>query len=74
MLSEIAIGKVYKLEVLKDSSATFLQYAVKLGLGLSSKIKVSGCQEFDGFLEIGVNSQHSNVSKNLPFSLALISK
>lgn len=61
-LSQVEVGKTCKLVAVKDNSATFLQYVVKVGLGLSSKIKVLGRQEFDGSMEIEVKGKRSVVS------------
>jgi len=62
-LAEVATGKTYKLIAVKDNSASFLQYVVKVGLGISSKIKVLSRQDFDGTLEIEVNNKKSIVSE-----------
>ncbi|MBN8837126.1 MAG: metal-dependent transcriptional regulator [Sphingobacteriia bacterium] len=62
-LSQIAVGKTCKLVAVRDNSATFLQYVVSVGLGLSSKIKVLNRQEFDGTMEIEVNGKKSSVSE-----------
>jgi DtxR family Mn-dependent transcriptional regulator len=61
-LSEIAVGKTCKLIAVKDNSATFLQYVVKVGLGISSKIKVLNRQDYDANMEIEVNGKKSTVS------------
>lgn len=63
LLTAVAIGKTCKLVAVKDNSAAFLQYAVKVGLGLSSKIKVTNRQDFDGTMEIEVNGRKSVVSQ-----------
>ncbi|TKK71826.1 metal-dependent transcriptional regulator [Ilyomonas limi] len=62
-LSEIAIGKTCKLIAVKDNSATFLQYVVKVGLGISSKIKVLSRQDYDAIMEIEVDGKRSSVSQ-----------
>ena len=63
LLRAVAVGKTCKLVAVKDNSAAFLQYAVKVGLGLSSKIKVTNRQDFDGTMEIEVNGRKSVVSQ-----------
>ncbi|HEX7753881.1 MAG TPA: metal-dependent transcriptional regulator [Niabella sp.] len=63
LLTAVAVGKTCKLVAVKDNSAAFLQYAVKVGLGLSSKIKVTNRQDFDGTMEIEVNGRKSVVSQ-----------
>lgn len=71
-LSEVAVKKTCKLIAVKDNSASFLQYVVKLGLGLSSKIKVLSRQEFDGSMEIEVNGVCSSVSKKVAENLFVV--
>jgi DtxR family Mn-dependent transcriptional regulator len=57
-LAEIAVGKICKLIAVKDNSATFLQYVVQVGLGISSKIKVLNRQDYDANMEIEVNGKN----------------
>ncbi|HQN56327.1 MAG TPA: metal-dependent transcriptional regulator [Saprospiraceae bacterium] len=71
-LSEICIGDVCKLVAVKDGSVAFLQYVAKLGLGLSTKIKVVSRQEFDGSMEIEVNNQHFTVSQKFANNLYVV--
>ncbi len=62
-LAEAGIGEKCKIVAVRDNSATFLQYAMKVGLGLSSEIKVIAKQDFDGSLEIEVRRKRSVVSQ-----------
>ncbi len=62
-LSHVVVGKTCKLVAVKDNSASFLQYVVKVGLGLSSKIRVISRQDFDGTTEIEINGKKSIVSQ-----------
>lgn len=71
-LSEVPIGTVCKLIAVKDSSASFLQYVVQLGLGLSSKIKIMSRQEFDGSIEIEVNKKRSTVSQKFAENIFVV--
>lgn len=71
-LSEMAVGKSCKLIAVKDNSASFLQYVVKVGLGLSSKIKIVSRQDFDGTLEIEVNGKKSVVSQKFADNLFVV--
>lgn len=71
-LSQIPVGKHCKLVAVKDNSASFLQYVVKVGLGLSSKIKIISRQEFDGSLEIEVNGLKSAVSQKFADNIYVI--
>jgi DtxR family Mn-dependent transcriptional regulator len=71
-LSEIATGKSCKLIAVKDNSATFLQYVVKVGLGISSKIKVLSRQDYDANLEIEVNGKKSTVSQKFAENIYVV--
>jgi DtxR family Mn-dependent transcriptional regulator len=68
-LAEIGVNKTCKLIAVKDNSSSFLQYIVKLGLGLSAKIKVVNYQSFDGSMEIEVNGVLSSISKKVAQNL-----
>lgn len=71
-LANIEVGKKCKLVAVKDSSASFLQYLVKIGLGISSEILVVGKQEFDSSIEIEVNQQRTVVSQKFSESVYVI--
>lgn len=71
-LAEIEVGKICKLIAVKDNSSPFLQYVVKLGLGLSSEIKIISRQEFDGTMEIEVDKTRSTISKKVAQNLFVI--
>lgn len=71
-LSQIAVGKTCKLIAVKNNSASFLQYVVKVGLGLSSKIKVLNRQDFDGTIEIDVNGKKSIISQKFADNLFVV--
>ncbi|MCO5259901.1 MAG: metal-dependent transcriptional regulator [Crocinitomicaceae bacterium] len=62
-LVQVEEGKTCQLVAIKDSSASFLQYAVQLGIGLSTQIKVLHRFDFDGSIEIEVNNKRSTVSQ-----------
>jgi len=71
-LTDIPVGAVCKLVAVKDSSASFLQYAVQIGLGLSSKIKIISRQEFDGSVEIEIDNKRSTVSQKFAENLFVL--
>ncbi|MBS1666142.1 MAG: metal-dependent transcriptional regulator [Bacteroidetes bacterium] len=71
-LSQVMVGKSCKLVAVKDNSASFLQYVVKVGLGLSSKIKLISRQEFDGTTEIEVNGKKSMVSQKFADNIFVV--
>lgn len=62
-LAQALVGKSYKLIAVKDGSAAFLQYVVRIGLGINSRIKVLSRLEFDDTMEIEVSGKKSVVSK-----------
>lgn len=62
-LSEIAVGVTCKMVAVRDNSSSFLQYVVKVGLGINNEIKVISKQEFDSSMVIEVNGIQSNVSQ-----------
>jgi DtxR family Mn-dependent transcriptional regulator len=71
-LTQVPVGKTCKLVTVKDGSASFLQYVVKVGLGLSSKIKVVSRQDFDGTMEIEVEGKKSSVSQKFADNLYVL--
>lgn len=71
-LSKVAIGETCKLAAVKDNSAAFLQYVVKVGLGISSVIKVVGRQDYDALMEIEVNGELSHVSEKFAENIYVI--
>jgi DtxR family transcriptional regulator, Mn-dependent transcriptional regulator len=62
-LSEIAAGNTCKMLAVKDNSTPFLQYVVKVGLGINNNIKVLSIQDYDSMMVIEVNGQQSIVSQ-----------
>lgn len=71
-LSEIEVGKTCKMVAVKDNSAPFLQYVVKVGLGISSEIKVLSKQTFDSLMEIEVKGKISPVSQKFAENIFVI--
>ena len=47
----------------KDNSADFLKYVVKVGLGINNNIKVLSKESYDSLLTIEVNGVVSSVSQ-----------
>lgn len=62
-LSELETGSSCKMVGVKDNSTPFLQYIVKVGLGINSVIKVVSRNDYDALMVIRVNSKESTVSK-----------
>ncbi|MFT3934107.1 MAG: metal-dependent transcriptional regulator [Chitinophagaceae bacterium] len=71
-LSQIVVGKSCKLVAVKDNTASFLQYVIKVGLGLSSKIRIVSRQDFDGTMEIDVNGKKSIVSQKFAENIYVV--
>lgn len=61
-LSDIAVGSRCKMVAVKDNSSSFLQYIIKVGLGINNQIKVISKQEYDSITIIEVNDILSSVS------------
>lgn len=71
-LAEMTVGKKCKMIAVKDNSATFLQYVVQVGLGISSKIKVLHRAEYDAMLEIEVDGKKSVVSQKFAENIFVV--
>ena len=71
-LAEIKVGRVCRMVAVKDNTAPFLKYVVKLGLGISSKIKVIGRQEYDAMMEIEVGNQKHSVSQKFAENIFVV--
>lgn len=71
-LAEVAVGDSCKLAAVKDNSAAFLQYVVKVGLGLSSVVKVVARQEFDSMMQIEVNGEIHHVSEKFAENIFVV--
>lgn len=62
-LNEIEENSVCRIIAVKDNSVEFLKYVTKIGLELSSKIKVIEKREFDESYLIEFNDRQLSVSK-----------
>ena len=71
-LSDIEPKQTCKMVAVKDNSSSFLQYVVKLGLGLHNQIKVLHKHEFDGSLEIEVHGVKSVVSHKFATNILVV--
>lgn len=71
-LSDVAVGKSCKMVAVKDNSSSFLQYVVKVGLGINNKIKVLSKQEYDSLLVIEVNAVQSSVSQKFAENIFVV--
>ena len=71
-LSEISVGKSCKMVAVKDNSSPFLQYVVKVGLGINNEIKVLSIQEYDSMMVIEINGQQSTVSQKFAENIFVV--
>lgn len=62
-LSSLQSGDRCRLVAVKDSSVAFLQYVSKIGLVLSSEIKIEEVQEFDSSMLITYDGKNQTVTK-----------
>ena len=56
----------------KDNSAPFLQYVVKVGLGINNQIKVVSKQEYDSLMVIEVNGKKSSISQKFADNIFVV--
>lgn len=71
-LSEAEVGSTCLMVAVKDNSAPFLQYVVKVGLGINNQIKVLAKQPYDALLEIEVNGKISIVSQKFADNIFIL--
>jgi DtxR family Mn-dependent transcriptional regulator len=71
-LAEIEPGKSCRMVAVKDNTATFLQYVVKVGLGINNKIKVISKQPYDALMEIEVQGKKSHVSQKFAENILVL--
>jgi DtxR family Mn-dependent transcriptional regulator len=71
-LSEVKSGEFCKMVAVKDNSAEFLQYVVKVGLGINTDIKVLSTQDYDGLMELEVNKIKTTVSRKFSDNIIVV--
>lgn len=71
-LSDVKVGNSCKMVAVKDNSTSFLQYVVKVGLGINNEIKVLSKQEYDDLLLIEVNGLQSSVSQKFAENIYVV--
>ncbi len=64
MLIEVEAGKQYKVVAVKDTSAEFLHYLQKLGIGIGTRIKVIEKIAFDGSLVVQIDKNLNTTISN----------
>ncbi len=71
-LADVGVGNSCRMVAVKDNSSSFLQYVVKVGLGINNEIKVLSRQEYDALLVIEVNGQLSSVSQKFAENIFVV--
>jgi DtxR family Mn-dependent transcriptional regulator len=71
-LSDVAVGSSCKMVAVKDNSTSFLQYVVKVGLGINNEIFVLSKQEYDAITVIEVNGIKSSVSQKFAENIFVV--
>jgi DtxR family Mn-dependent transcriptional regulator len=71
-LSDVEVGHSCKMIAVKDTTSSFLQYVVKVGLGISSKIKILGKESYDNTLQIEVNNEKHSVSQKFADNIYVV--
>ena len=71
-LADVAVGKSCKMVAVKDNSVSFLQYVVKVGLGINNLITVISKESYDSLIEIEVNGQKSSVSQKFAQNILVV--
>ena len=71
-LADVLIGQSCKMVAVKDNSVSFLQYVVKVGLGINNLITVLSKESYDSLVEIEVNGLKSNVSERFAQNIFVV--
>ena len=71
-LADVIVNQSCKMVAVKDNSASFLQYVVKVGLGINNLITVISKESFDNLIEIQVNGIKYNVSERFAQNIFVV--
>ena len=71
-LADVDAGKSCKMMAVKDNSVNFLQYVVKVGLGINNNIQVISKESYDSLLSIEVNGIVSSVSQKFAQNILVV--
>jgi DtxR family transcriptional regulator, Mn-dependent transcriptional regulator len=71
-LADVQVGYRCKMVAVKDNSSSFLQYVVKVGLGINNEINIISIQEYDALLVIEVNGLKSSVSQKFAENIFVV--
>lgn len=71
-LSEVEVGHTCKMVAVKESSNSFLQYVMNVGLVLNNQIKIIRKQDYDSLIDIEVDGKVSTVSQKFAENIFVI--
>lgn len=71
-LAEVSPGVTCRMIAVRDNSAPFLQYVVRVGLGINNEITVLDRQEYDEITRIEVNGLQSSVSQKFAGNIFVV--
>jgi len=71
-LADVDAGKSCKMVAVKDNSVIFLQYVVKVGLGINNDIKVISKESYDSLLSIEVNGIVNSVGQKFAQNILVV--
>lgn len=71
-LADVQAGWSCKMVAVKDNSVNFLQYVVKVGLGINNNITVISKENYDNLLAIEVNGIVSSVSQKFAQNILVV--
>lgn len=71
-LNEVKVGETCKMVAVKNNSSPFLQYVLKLGLGINNKIKIISKQENSGQIQVKINMETKTVSQKFAENIFVV--
>ncbi len=71
-LADVSVGRSCKMVAVKDNSANFLHYVVKVGLSINNLINVVSKESYDALIEIEVNGHKSSVSQRFAQNIFVV--
>ncbi len=71
-LANVQTNESCKMVAVKDNTVSFLQYVVKMGLGINNYITVLGTNNYDGMVDISVNGKPNTVSQRFAQNIYVV--
>lgn len=71
-LADVGEGQFCKMVAVKDNTAGFLKYVVKVGLGINNNIKVISRETYDATITIEVNGKQTTVSQKFALNIFVV--